>query len=137
MSRRVAVLAALAVGGCGGAPKQSSDAQVIRGWINSMNVGKYERAASYFASGAIVEQDEVFRLPGRDQAEAFLRSLPCRADLLKVEDESKTSLASFRLRRGPGGPCNGIVKVRFTIRRGKFTEWRQLPGGGAQPGVEA
>ena len=35
-------------------------------------------------------------------------------------------LASFALRPGPGGPCAGRVRVRYTIRKGKFTEWRQL-----------
>jgi hypothetical protein len=45
-----------------------------------------------------------------------------------VQDEpGPKTLASFRLREGPGGPCSGIVKVRYTIRRGKFTEWHQLP----------
>jgi hypothetical protein len=36
-------------------------------------------------------------------------------------------LATFKLRKGPGGPCSGLVKVRYTIEKGKFTEWRQLP----------
>jgi hypothetical protein len=36
-------------------------------------------------------------------------------------------LATFRLRRGPGGRCRGLTRVRYTIRNGKFTEWRQLP----------
>ena len=34
---------------------------------------------------------------------------------------------TFRLRRGPGGPCSGLTRVRYTIRNGKFTAWRQLP----------
>ena len=35
-------------------------------------------------------------------------------------------LATFPLRKGPGGGCSGHVRVRYTIRKGKFTEWRQL-----------
>jgi SnoaL-like protein len=144
MRRAAAPLAALVlVAGCGGssdsrkhpAPRPS-DARLIRGWIENMNAGRYARAAAYFARDAVVEQDTEIRLRNRSQAEAFLRSLPCHADLTRVKDEGKTSLAAFRLRRGPGGPCNGIVEVRFTIRHGKFTEWRQRPGRGAQPGVE-
>ena len=33
---------------------------------------------------------------------------------------------SFTLRDGPGGPCSGLTRVRYTIRNGKFTAWRQL-----------
>ena len=75
----------------------------------------------------MVEQVEVFRLPDRRAAEAFNRSLPCRADLTDLKDEGKTTLAAFRLRAGPGGPCHGGARVRFTVREGRFTEWRQLP----------
>ena len=43
-----------------------------------------------------------------------------------VEDEGGTVLAAFRLRDGPGGPCEGSARVRFTFRGDKFSEWRQL-----------
>jgi hypothetical protein len=108
----------------GGTP---SDERLIRGWVTAVSGSDYERAAAYFARGAVVEQVEEIRLPDRDAAEAFNRSLPCRANLTDVKDEGPTTLATFRLRAGPGGPCQGEVQVRFTIRDGKFTEWRQLP----------
>ena len=121
--------AACALAGCGG-ESHPSDAQVIRSWSSALNRGDYGRAASYFAPGAIVEQAQVFRLPGRRAALAFNRSLPCRADITDIEDEGGTTLASFRLREGPGGPgasCDGSARVRFRLREGRFREWRQLP----------
>jgi hypothetical protein len=102
--------------------------RVIRGWLLALNRDDYVGAADYFAVGAIIDQGDPFRLPSPAAARIFNAGLPCRADLAGVEDEpGPRSLASFRLREGPGGPCSGIVKVRFTIREGKFTEWRQLP----------
>ncbi len=109
--------------------------RVIRGWLLALNREDYVGAADYFAVGAIIDQGEPFRLPSRAAARIFNAGLPCRADLADVEDEpGPKSLASFRLRAGPGGPCSGIVKVRFTIRDGKFTEWRQLPEEPEPPG---
>jgi hypothetical protein len=102
--------------------------RVIRGWLLALQRDDYDGAAGYFARGALIDQGEPYRLRGPSAARIFNASLPCRADLARVEDEpGPRSLASFRLRAGPGGPCSGIVKVRFTILRGRFTEWRQLP----------
>ncbi len=102
--------------------------RVIRGWLLALGRDDYTGAADYFARGALIDQGEPYRLRGPSAARIFNASLPCRADLADVEDEpGPKTLASFRLRAGPGGPCSGIVQVRFTIRDGKFTEWRQLP----------
>jgi hypothetical protein len=102
--------------------------RVIRGWLLALGRDDYAGAAAFFARGALIDQGEPYRLRSPAAARIFNASLPCRADLAGVEDErGPKSLASFRLRAGPGGPCSGIVKVRFTIREGKFTEWRQLP----------
>lgn len=109
--------------------------RVIRGWLLALNRDDYAGAADYFAVGAIIDQGEPFRLPNHAAARIFNAGLPCRADLAGVDDEpGPKSLASFRLRAGPGGPCSGIVEVRFTIREGKFTEWRQLPEAPEPPG---
>jgi putative membrane protein len=112
-------------------PKQSGAAyekRVIRGWLLALQRDDYDGAAYYFGAHALIDQGRPYRLDGESDARAFNASLPCRADLADVEDEpGPKMLASFRLREGPGGPCSGIVKVRFTIRKGKFTEWRQLP----------
>jgi len=128
-----AVLVTAVVAGCGGSssdetpiPKQT-DREVIRGWIAALDAGDYVAAASYFAKNAVVQQNDVFRLRTQTEAEEFNRGLPCKADLADTKDEGRTTLAAFRLRRGPGGPCHGSVRVRFTIEGGKMREWRQLP----------
>ena len=127
-----AVLAAALLAGCGGSsdetpvPKQT-DSEVIRGWIAALDAGDYVAAASYFASNAVVQQSDVFRLRTQAEAEEFNRGLPCKADVSDTKDEGRTTVAVFHLRRGPGGPCHGNVRVRFTIEGGKMKEWRQLP----------
>jgi hypothetical protein len=136
----VVLVLLLALAGCEGEeeepqplppPQQRGAAyeeRVIRGWLLALEREDYDGAAYYFADGALIDQGEPYRLKGQAAARVFNASLPCRADLVDVHDEpGPKTLASFRLREGPGGPCSGIVKVRYTIRRGKFTEWRQLP----------
>ena len=148
----VAILGLLAVCGCGlgggdseeparGRPQARSaepvEARAIRGWSAAVNAGRYRRAASFFAAGAIVEQVEEIRLPDRAAAVAFNRSLPCRADVTDVADEGRTVVAAFRLRDGPGGACKGTARVRFRFRDGRFAEWRQFEESDAPPGVSA
>jgi len=143
--RRAALLLAAFLAGCGQdrspppppTQKPPPDASLIRGWSRALNAGDYPRAASYFARDAMVQQAQKFRLPSRLAAIVFNRGLPCRADITRIRDEGQTSLASFRLRRGPGGPCSGRARVRFRIERGKFTEWRQLPEPAPPPGDTA
>ena len=48
-----------------------------------------------------------FRLPNSAAARIFNEGLPCHADLIALEDEGAKVLATFRLRAGPGGPCDG------------------------------
>jgi hypothetical protein len=112
----------------------SYEARVIRGWLLALERQDYDGAAYYFAPGAIIDQGHPYRLRDQSAARAFNASLPCRADLIDLKHEDGKILASFRLRRGPGGECSGVVKVRYTIRHGKFTEWRQLPSEEAPPG---
>ena len=113
------------------APKEAkapSDGRVIRAWSRALNAGRYGLAGDFFAPKALVDQGEPFRLPSSAAAVVFNRSLPCEGEVTAIEDEGRTTLASFRLRPGPGGPCEGRARVRFTIRDGKFTEFRQLSG---------
>ena len=115
------------VPGGGQGEARSSEAEAIRAWSTALNRGDYDKAASYFAEDAIVEQTEEVRLPDRKAAVAFNRSLPCQADVTDVEDEGDTVLAAFRLRGGSGGGCDGgTARVRFRFEDGKFAEWRQL-----------
>ena len=146
--RRAAALAAIAVlAGCGGSdekrerPRPSiSDRELIASWIKALNARDYDRAAGFFARDAIVDQGREARLPDRASARAFNRSLPCKGELTEVEDEGRTTLGTFDLTEGSGGPganCDGSARVRFTIKAGRFTEWRQLPEAPSPPGTEA
>ena len=108
-------------------PLHSYDGRVIRGWLLALERQDYEQAAYYFAPGALIDQGRPYRLRTPAQAIGFNASLPCRAKLIRLKGGGAHVLATFRLRAGPGGPCSGLVKVRYTIRKGKFTEWRQLP----------
>ena len=144
MSRAVpALLAALLVAGCGGSKTPAphpSDRAVISGWITALNAHDYRRAAGYFARGAIVDQGQPIELPNRAAAIAFNRGLPCKGRLSSVRDEGRTSLGTFSLVHGSGGPsanCDGSARVRFTIRDGHFIVWRQLPEPPPPRGSEA
>jgi hypothetical protein len=110
-------------------PLHTYNGRVIRGWLLSLEREDYAQAAYYFAPHALIDQGRPFRLKSKSDAFAFNASLPCRADLIGMRGGGHAShvLATFRLRRGPGGKCTGLVRVRYTIVKGKFTEWRQLP----------
>jgi hypothetical protein len=129
-----AVLLALAVlAGCDSSPPKpdplhSYNGRVIRGWLLALERQDYGQAAYYFAPGALIDQGRrPYRLRTPDQAFGFNASLPCRAELIRLKGGGAHVLATFRLKEGPAGSCSGLVKVRYTIRKGKFTEWRQLP----------
>ncbi len=135
---RIAVallLAAAALAGCGGSDEGPDHEQAVRDWIEALNDERYERAASFFADGAIVVQTREIRLEDRGDAIAFNRSLPCKARVTDFEDEGDTLLAAFRLRGGSAGGCDGgSARVRFRFRDGKFSEWRQLAEPAQPPG---
>jgi hypothetical protein len=133
----VVALAVLAVG-CGSADKPKPSPphvalpgeSVVRGWTEALYKGQYERAANYFARGAIVQQSQTVVLTTHIKALAFNLSLPCRAKVTGVKQEPRgVLLASFKLFPGRGGLCarGGTARVRFFIRRGKIESWRQLP----------
>jgi|SRR5215210_2287328 len=110
-------------------PLRSYNGRVIRGWLLSLERHDYTQAAYYFAPNALIDQGHPYRLRTKKDALSFNAALPCRADLIRMEGGGHAHhvLATFRLRRGPGGGCSGLTRVRYTIRGGKFTEWRQLP----------
>ena len=138
MLRLCIAVVVLAVAGCSGDspdppakpdPLHSYNGRVIRGWLLSLERMDYTQAAYYFAPNALIDQGHPYRLKSRSEALQFNASLPCRADLIALRGGGHAShvLATFRLRRGPGGKCSGLTRVRYTIENGKFTAWRQLP----------
>ena len=135
----VVALTVLALAGCTSSsddpPAQTPDplhtynGRVIRGWLLSLERQDYEQAAYYFAPNALIDQGHPYRLKTKSEAFSFNAGLPCRADLIRLQGGGHAHhvLATFKLREGPGGPCSGLTRVRYTIEKGKFTEWRQLP----------
>ena len=105
---------------------RSAEGVMIRDWLMSVQHGDFGRAATFFAPGAIIDQGDPYRLRNTAAARLFNATLPCHADLIRLQDEGAKVLATFRLTPGPGGPCHGRVQVRYTIVDGQFTEWRQL-----------
>jgi hypothetical protein len=132
----VAVVAALAGcdSGSDGESTASDEGRLIRDWLGALNAGDYGHAADFFAPRALVDQGIPYRLRNRAAAKLFNSGLPCRGELVEVKDEGERVLATFRLRDGPGGSCDGFVRVRFAFRDGRFSEFRQLEQDPAAPG---
>jgi SnoaL-like domain len=125
----VALLAVLAGCDSGSSDEhgtKTDEGRLIRDWLMALNNGDYGHAADFFAPRALVDQGIPYRLPGRAAARLFNSGLPCRGELVEVEDEGERVLATFRLRNGPGGSCDGFVMVRFAFRDGRFSEFIQL-----------
>ena len=112
----------------------SAEERVVRGWNAAVRATDFERAGSYFAPRAIIEQGgAAVRLPSRRAAIAFSAGLPCRARVTGVRAERRSTLATFALSDGEAQRCSGRARVRFVIRDGKIREWRQLPEPGQVP----
>src|SRR5919199_4303391 len=91
-----AALVLLALAGCssgGDAPARAAkpdplhtyNGRVIRGWLLSLERQDYGQAAYYFAPNALIDQGHPYRLRTESEAAAFNASLPCRADLIRLE----------------------------------------------------
>jgi hypothetical protein len=129
----VGIAAALASAGCG----TVSDVGVIRGWAQALRAGQLDKAASYFALPAIVQNaTPPVRITSRAQARAFNELLPCGARLLTTRRHGAYTYATFRLTNRVGGNCGGgvggVAATAFRIRGGKIAEWRRLPDPGQQ-----
>jgi hypothetical protein len=132
------LLALIALAGCSSDeekpdPLQSYNGRLIRDWLRAVETRDFQHAADFFALGAVIDQGRgPYRLKTRELAVGFNALLPCRADLIGLRGggRARRVVATFRLRRGPGGDCTGLVTVRYTIENGKFTEWIQRPDSG-------
>ena len=126
---------ALACVACGSA----TDVNVIRDWARALTAGDVDKAASYFALPAIVQNGTPpFRVTSRAQVRAFNALLPCGARLVKTVRHGSYTYATFRLTNRIGGNCGPgagvLAATAFLIRDGKIAQWRRLPDpGGGQP----
>lgn len=126
-----------------GSPSASDAAtRVIRGWSEALRRGNVAAAVSYFAVPSIVDNGPPgpLRLTSRTAVEAFNRSLPCGAKLLRTTTVRRYVLAEFALTQRPGAKCDGTgsrAGTAFVIRAGKIVEWRRIaalpPPGSPQP----
>jgi hypothetical protein len=129
-----AVAASLLCGGCGSV----TDLNVIRGWAGALTAGDLDRAASYFALPAIVENGTPpVRITSRAQVREFNELLPCGAQLVTDSRHGAYIFATFRLTGRVGGDCGAgtgaLAATAFLIRDGKIAEWRRLPNPGSRP----
>jgi hypothetical protein len=113
-----------------------TDADVIRGWARALTAGNLDKAASYFALPAIVQNGTPpIRITSRAQARDFNELLPCGARLVMTTRHGPYIFATFRLTDRTGGDCGAgsgtIAATAFLIRGGKIVQWRRLPTPGA------
>lgn len=132
----VSIAGLLACAGCGSV----TDVAVIRGWAQALDAGNVDKAASYFALPAIIQNGTPpVRLTSRVQVREFNELLPCGATLVRSARHGNYIFATFRLTSRIGGDCGAgvgaLAATAFLIRDGKIAQWRRLPdpGGTGQP----
>lgn len=136
-------LAALAVAGCGGGssaapkPEPNSDAAVVQRWSDAVRERDYKTAASLFALPSTIQNGVRIRARKRADVDIFNRSLSCGSVVTGTAPAGAGRLlATFRLVKGPGGPCKGKAQVRFRIEDGHITEWVRIDSGPPPDSVE-
>jgi hypothetical protein len=129
-------------------PADPAAVRVIRGWTDAQRASDVDRATSYFALPAVVENGTTpEQLPNRAAVRAFNAGLPCGAVLLRTSAATQPgfTVATFRLVDRPGQRCDGTgnqARTAFGVRAGKIRAWVRLSdraqGGGSpspQPGA--
>jgi len=125
-----------------GRPADPAAVRVIRGWTDAQRASDVDRATSYFAVPALVENGTApEQLPNRAAVRAFNAGLPCGAVLLRTSKATQLgfTVATFRLVERPGQHCDGTgnqARTAFGVRGGKIRAWVRLsdrPQGGGSP----
>jgi hypothetical protein len=112
--------------------KRSSDAGVIRGWVDALRAGKVDQATRFFGLPVVVENGSPpVHLTSRSAVRDFNASLPCGARLLRTRRRGRYTIGVFRLTERPGGSCGsgagGAAATAFRFRAGKIVEWLRVP----------
>ena len=125
-----------------GRPADPAAVKVIRGWTDAQRASDVDRATSYFAVPALVENGTApEQLPDSAAVRAFNSGLPCGAVLLRTSKATQAgfTVATFRLVERPGQHCDGTgnqARTAFGVRGGKIRAWVRLSdrpqGGGSQ-----
>ena len=109
---------------------------VLRAWGKALRRDRAGRAARYFAVPTIVAQGGVAMLETPEQVRAFNDGIPCGARLLRVQENGRFVVGTFRLTRRPQHRCTArgrLIRVAVAVRDRKIAEWREVPKG-AKPG---
>jgi hypothetical protein len=70
---------------------------------------------------------------------AFNEALPCGARLLRVREDGRFLVGTFRLTRRPAHRCGSrgdVIHVAFVLHDHKIAEWRTVPPGAKTPGPD-
>ena len=149
----IAIVAALALGGCSDGPERQADPPpiplirtvpgqpgstplthsavvVVRDWSDALRRGDVQRASSYFAIPSRAFNGEgPIALESVAAVRRFNESLPCGARLIAVEPSADGYLiATFQLTERPGpGTCgaggSATARTAFRVRAGRITDW--------------
>jgi hypothetical protein len=113
-------------------PVTRREERVIRTWASALRHGHVARAARSFALPVLVANGgDLVKLHTRAQAEAFNRSLPCGAIVVRLDRTvNHFVVTTFRLVERPGprpGPCGTgvghLARTAFLIEHGRITRW--------------
>lgn len=119
-------LAFLAVG-CGGG---SNPTGVVREWEKAIKAGDNERAASLFASEAVVIQGNLSRtFHTHQQAVEWNTRLPCSGTIIALSRRGSAVTATFKLgdrsNKRCGDPPGAEATAVFVVEGGKIILWVQ------------
>ena len=115
-----------------GRPADPAAVRVIRGWTDAQRASDVDRATSYFAVPALVENGPApEQLASRAAVRAFNAGLPCGAVLLRTTAATQRgfTVATFRLVNRPGQRCDGTgnqARTAFGVRAGKIRAWVRI-----------
>ncbi len=150
----IAMVAAIAVAGCGSATKLMASraghvpagasagvspdaARVITGWSEALRTGHVTAAARYFRLPSVFfsGSSPPIELRTLAQAKAVNSALPCGAKFISVQKHGRYLNALFRLTDRPGvggtGGCGAgtgqTARTNFVIRAGRIVEWLRAP----------
>ncbi len=125
----VGLVLLLALAGCGGG--SSTPRSIVHAWSEALKADDNERAASLFASDAVVIQGNVattFRT--HQEAVAWNARLPCSGKIVALKERGSTVTATFRLGDRKSKPCGGPpgaeATALFVVEGGKIILWDQI-----------
>ncbi len=123
----LALALALVASGCGGG---SDSREVVRAWAKALKAGDNQRAASLFASDAVVIQGTLSRtFHTHREAVEWNSRLPCSGTIVALSRRGSAVTATFRLgdRKNSrcGDPPGAEATAVFVVEDGKIVLWVQ------------